>query len=181
MNSLWWTGIANKTLILLISHNFRSILATKRGRKVKTINNHSGPKTYKEVFNAKSFSQLSASVASSSMSCALDCRRVDGCQSFKWTPEDNSCRMGGLTDSVSGEGDSDPVYIETLGSKLNIYFLVFNVNNDLLLIIIVIQMSVLSRRRAERENHSWGKNLKIVTWFSVQRINTNTHEIMRYL
>ena len=118
MNSLWWAGIANKTLILLISHNFLSILATKRGRKVETINNHSGTKTYKEVFNAKSFSQLSASVASSSMSCALDCRRVDGCQSFKWTPEDNSCRMGGpVTEFESGEGDSDPVFIEMCKCK----------------------------------------------------------------
>ena len=100
---------------MLFSLNFPSILATKRGRKIETINNQSGTKMYKEVFNAKSFSQMSASVASSSMSCALDCRKVDGCQSFKWTPEDNSCSMGGLTDSVSGEGDSDPVYIETLG------------------------------------------------------------------
>ena len=101
------------TLILLFSLNFQSILATKRGRKIETINNQSGTKTYKEVFNAKSFSQMSASVASSSMSCALDCRRVDGCQSFKWTPEDNSCRMGGGdTESASGEGDSDPVFIE---------------------------------------------------------------------
>ena len=102
-------------LILLFSLNFPSILATKRGRKIETINNKSGTKTYREVFNAKSFSQLSASVATSSTSCALDCRRVDGCQSFQWTPKDNSCRMGGLTDSVSGEGDGDPVYIETLG------------------------------------------------------------------
>ena len=101
------------TLILLFSLNFQSILATKRGRKIETINNQSGTKTYREVFNAKSFSQLSASVASSSMSCALDCRRVDGCQSFKWTPEDNSCRMGGLvTEFESGEGDRDPVFME---------------------------------------------------------------------
>ena len=101
------------TLILLISLNFQSMLATKKGRKIETINNKSGTKTYKEVFNSKSFSQLSTSVASSSMSCALDCRKVDGCQSFKWTPEDNSCRMGGLvTEFHSGEEDSDPVFIE---------------------------------------------------------------------
>ena len=102
------------TLILLFSLNFKSILARTNGRKIETINNLSGTKTYKEVFNAKSFSQLSASVASSSMSCALDCRRVDGCQSFKWTPEDNSCRMGGLvTEFESGEENSDPVFIES--------------------------------------------------------------------
>ena len=59
---------------------------------------------------------MSASVASSSMSCALDCRRVDGCQRFKWTPEDNSCRMGGLVNE-SGEEDSDPVFIEMLNRK----------------------------------------------------------------
>ena len=105
------------TLILLFSLNFPSILATKRGRKIETINNQSGTKTYKEVFNAESFSQVSTSVASSSMSCALDCRRVDGCQSFKWTPEDNSCRMGRVTESVSGEGDSDPVFIEMINWK----------------------------------------------------------------
>ena len=103
------------TLILLFSLNFQSILTTKKGRKIETINNQSGTKTYKEVFNAKSFSQLSTSVASSSMSCALDCRRVDGCQSFKWR-EDNSCRMGGLvTEFESGKEDSDPgdpVFIE---------------------------------------------------------------------
>ena len=99
-------------LILLFSLNFPSILATKRGRKIETINNQSGTKTYKEVFNAKSFSQMSASVASSSMSCALDCRKVDGCQSFKWTPEDNNCRMGAVTEFESGDEDSDPVFIE---------------------------------------------------------------------
>ena len=106
------------TLVFLISLNFQSILATKKGRKIETINNKSGTKTYKEVFNAKSFSQLSASVASSSMSCALDCRRVDGCQSFQWTPEDNSCRMGGLvTEFESGEEDRDPVFIEMCKCK----------------------------------------------------------------
>ena len=104
------------TLILLFYLNFQSILATKRGRKIETINSQSGTKTYKEVFNAKSFSQMSASVASSSMSCALDCRKVDGCQSFKWTPEDNSCRMGGLV-TESGEEDSEPVFIEMLNRK----------------------------------------------------------------
>ena len=94
------------------------MLATKKGRQIETINNKSGTKTYKEVFNAKSFSQLSASVASSSMICALDCRSVDGCQSFKWTPEDNSCRMGGLvTEFESGETDSDPVFIEMCKCK----------------------------------------------------------------
>ncbi len=106
------------TLVLLFSLNFQSTLATRKGRKIETINNQSGTKIYKEVFNAKSFSQMSASVASSSMSCALDCRRVDGCQSFKWTPEDNSCRMGGLVNE-SGEEDSDrdPVFIEMLNRK----------------------------------------------------------------
>ena len=121
------------TFILLFSQNFRSILATKRGRKVETINNHSGTKTYKEVFNAKSFSQLSTSVASSSMSCALDCRRVDGCQSFKWTPEDNSCRMGGpVTEFESGEGDSDPVFIEMCQCSISIFKMInsrFTTNN----------------------------------------------------
>ena len=102
------------TLFLLFSLNVQSILATKRARyKIETINNQSGPKTYIENFHAKSFSQLSTSVASSRLSCALDCRRVDGCQSFKWTSVDNSCRMGGLvTEFESGEGDSDPVFIE---------------------------------------------------------------------
>ena len=90
---------------------------TNKGKRIETINNRSGTKKYREVFDAQSFSQLSSSVASSSLGCALDCRKVYGCQSFKWTPEDNSCRMGGSTDSVSGEGDSDPVFIETLGSK----------------------------------------------------------------
>ena len=106
------------TLFLLFALNFQTILASKKGRRIETINNKSGTKTYREVFNAKSFSQLSASVASSSMSCALDCRRVDGCQSFQWTPEDNSCRMGGrVTESVSGEEDSDPVFIEMIKWK----------------------------------------------------------------
>ena len=112
------------TLFLLFSLNVQSILATKRARyKIETINNQSGTKTYIENFYAKSFSQLSASVASSQMSCALDCRKVDGCQSFKWTSEDNSCRIGGAcgdTEPASGEGDSDPVYIEILGKKLEI-------------------------------------------------------------
>ena len=94
---------------------------TKTGKRIETINNQSGIKKYREVFDVQSFSQLSSSVASSSMSCALDCRKVDGCTSFKWTPEDNSCSLGGLTDSASGDGDSDPVYIETLGNKINIY------------------------------------------------------------
>ena len=101
------------TIILLFSLNFQSILSTKKGRKIETINNQSGTKTYKEVFNAKTFSQLSTSVASSSLSCALDCRKVDGCQSFKWTSVDNSCRMGGrITEFESGDEDSDPVFIE---------------------------------------------------------------------
>ena len=108
------------TFFLLFSLCFHSILASnqpilekKGARKIETINNKSGAKTYRENFHAKSFSQLSASVASSQMSCALDCRRVDGCQSFKWTPEDNSCRMGRLvTEFESGEEDSDPVFIE---------------------------------------------------------------------
>ena len=108
------------TFFLLFSLSFQSILAsnqsilaTKGARKIETINNKSGSKTYRENFHAKSFSQLSASVASSSMSCALDCRKVDGCQSFKWTSVDNSCRMGGLvTEFVSGEGGSDPVFVE---------------------------------------------------------------------
>ena len=105
------------TLFLLFALNFQTILATKKERRIETINSNSGIKTYKEVFNVKSFSQLSASVAPSSLSCALDCRRVDGCQSFKWTPEDNSCRMGRVTESVSGEGDSDPVFIEMIKWK----------------------------------------------------------------
>ena len=101
------------TLFLLCCLNYQSILATKGPRKIETTNNLSGTKTYIENFNAKSFSQLSASSASSSLSCALDCRRMDGCQSFKWTLEDNSCRMGGLvTEFVSGEGGGDPVFIE---------------------------------------------------------------------
>ena len=101
------------TLFLILSLNFQSIIATKRGRRIETINNQSGSKTYKETFKAESFSQLSSSVASSLISCALDCRKVDGCQSFKWTPEDNSCRMGGLvTESVEGNGD--PVFIEMI-------------------------------------------------------------------
>ena len=104
------------TVFVLLLLNFQSILAGKKGRKIETINNKSGTKTYKETFKAESFSQLSSSVASSSMSCALDCRKVDGCQSFKWTPEDNSCRMGGLV-TESGEGDSDPVFIEVIKCK----------------------------------------------------------------
>ena len=91
---------------------------TNKGRRIETINNQSGAKKYREVFDAQSFSQLSTSVASSPTSCALACRKVDGYQSFTWTPEDNSCRMGGLvTDTESGEGNSDPVFIETLGIK----------------------------------------------------------------
>ena len=108
------------TFFLLFSLSFQSILAsnqpilaTKGARKLETINNKSGPKTYRENFHAKSFSQLSASVASSQMSCALDCRRVDGCQSFKWTPEDNSCR----TEFEYREEDSDPVFIEMSNCK----------------------------------------------------------------
>ena len=106
------------TLFLLCCLNYQSILATKGPRKIETTNNLSGTKTYIENFYAKSFSQLSASVASSSLSCALDCRRKDGCQSFKWTSEDNSCRMGGLvTEFESGEEDSDPVFIEMCKCK----------------------------------------------------------------
>ena len=89
---------------------------TNKGRRIETIDNQSGTKKYREVFDAQSFSQLSTSVASSSTSCALACRRLEGCQSFTWTSEDNRCRMGGLvTDTGSGEGDRDPVFIETLG------------------------------------------------------------------
>ena len=113
------------TFFLLFSLSFQSILAsnqpilaTKGARKLETINNKSGPKTYRENFHAKSFSQLSASAASSQMSCALDCRRVDGCQSFKWTPEDNSCRMGGrVTEFEYREGHSDQVFIEMSNCK----------------------------------------------------------------
>ena len=85
-----------------------------KGETIETINNQSGvSKKYREVYHATSHFQISSSVASSSTSCALDCRKVDGCQSFKWTPEDNSCRMGGLvTEFESGEEDSDPVFIE---------------------------------------------------------------------
>ena len=113
------------TFFLLFSLSFQSILAsnqpilaTKGARKLETINNKSGPKTYRENFHAKSFSQLSESVASSQLSCALDCRRVDGCQSFKWTQEDNSCRMGGrITEFEYREGDSDQVFIEMSNCK----------------------------------------------------------------
>ena len=88
------------------------------GSRIETINSQSGTKTYKEIFKAKSFSQLSSSVASSQISCALDCRKVDGCKSFKWTPEDNSCSMGGLvTEVFSGERDSNPVFIEEIKRK----------------------------------------------------------------
>ena len=113
------------TFFLLFSLCFHSILASnqpilekKGARKIETINNQSGTKTYIENFYAKSFSQLSASVASSQMSCALDCRRMDGCQSFKWTPEDNSCRMGAVTEFESGDEDSDPVFIESISVSL---------------------------------------------------------------
>ena len=125
-NYIWWAveqawlteNMIKLTLFLLFSLNFQSILVTKGARKIETINNQSGTKTYIENFYAKSFSQLSASVASSQMSCALDCRRVDGCQSFKWTPEDNSCRMGGrITEFEYREGDSDPVFIEMSNCK----------------------------------------------------------------
>ena len=106
------------TLFLLCCLNYQSILATKGPRKIETTNNLSGTKTYIENFYAKSFSQLSESVATSRLSCALDCRRMDGCQSFKWTSVDNSCRMGGLvTEFESGEGDSDPVFIEICECK----------------------------------------------------------------
>ena len=106
------------TVFVLLLLYFQSILAGKKGRKIETINNQSGTKSYKETFKAKSFSQLSSSVASSSMSCALNCRKVDGCQSFKWTPEDNSCSMGGLvTEVFSGERDSIPVFIEEIKRK----------------------------------------------------------------
>ena len=118
MRALLAENMIKITLILLFALNFLPILATKKERRIETINNKSGTKTYREVFNAKSFSQLSSSVASSSLSCALDCRRVDGCQSFKWTPEDNSCRMGGLvTEFESEEEDSDPVFIEMINCK----------------------------------------------------------------
>lgn len=105
---------------------------TNKGRRIETINNQSGAKKYREVFDAQSFSQLTASVASSPTSCALACRRVDGCQSFTWTPEDNSCRMGGLvTDSGSGEGDRDPVFIEILGIRIpNIKSLLLHLYNS---------------------------------------------------
>ena len=105
------------TLFLLLFLNFQSILAAKKGRKIETINNQSGTKTYKETFKAESFSQLSSSTASSRMSCALDCRKVDGCKSFKWTPEDNMCSMGGLVFESAVEGDSDPVFIEMIKCK----------------------------------------------------------------
>ena len=103
------------TLYLLFFQNFQYIEGIRR---IETINNQSGTKTYKEIFKAESFSQLSSSVASSRMSCAMDCRKVDGCQSFKWTPEDNSCSMGGLvTEVFSGEKDSVPVFIEMIKRK----------------------------------------------------------------
>ena len=121
------------TLILLFSLNVHSILATKRARKIETINNQSGPKTYIENFHAKSFFQLSESVATSRLSCALDCRRMDGCQSFKWTSVDNSCRMGGrVTEFESGEGDSDPVFIEMCQCSISIFKMInsrFTTNN----------------------------------------------------
>ena len=122
INSLNKIGLVNRTkmikltLFLLLCLNFQSILATKRGRRIETINNQSGSKTYKETFKAESFSQLSSSVASSPMSCALDCRKVDGCKSFKWNPDDDSCRMGGLV-TESGEGNSDPVFTEMIKCK----------------------------------------------------------------
>ena len=104
------------TFFLLLSLKLQSILATKRGTRIETINSQSGSKTYRETFKAESFSQLSSSVAPSPMSCALDCRKVDGCKSFKWNPDDDSCRMGGLV-TESGEGNSDPVFIEMIKCK----------------------------------------------------------------
>ena len=106
------------TLFLVQFLNFQCILAAKKERKIETINNQSGTKTYKETFKAESFSQLTSSTASSRMSCALACRKVDGCQSFKWTPDDNICSMGGLvTEFESGVEDSDPVFIEMCKCK----------------------------------------------------------------
>ena len=127
MQALLAENMIKITLFLFFALNFLTILTTKKERSIETINNKSGTKTYREVLNAKSFSQLSASVASSSLSCALDCRRVDGCQSFKWTSVDNSCRMGGrVTEFESGEGDSDPVFIEMCKCSTS----TFNVQND---------------------------------------------------
>ena len=67
-------------------------------------------------------------MASSANSCAFDCRdihlhltlsnsiqfrKVDSCKSFKWTKETEACQMGGLvSESVSGIGDSETVFIE---------------------------------------------------------------------
>lgn len=75
-------------------------------------------------------------MASSANSCALDCRdihlylnlsilkssikfrKVDSCKSFKWTKETEACQMGGLvSDSVSGVGDSESVFIEVSGMR----------------------------------------------------------------
>ena len=87
MQALLAENMIKITLFLFFALNFLTILTTKKERSIETINNKSGTKTYREVLNAKSFSQLSASVASSSLSCALDCRRVDGCQSFHPIPQ----------------------------------------------------------------------------------------------
>ena len=63
-----------KVSLLVDAPLYKISIMVFAGRKIETINNKSGTKNYKEVFDVQSFSPISTSVASSSSMCSIDCR-----------------------------------------------------------------------------------------------------------